>query len=72
MRFSELKTPLFESARGLAARKPGDPFTTENGDTMYFEEIAFYPNSGSYEEDDLIDAINAAEHEYGEVAKPTK
>ena len=39
---------------GLANRKPGDLFKNPEGDTIAFQNVEFYPDSGSYR--DLTDA----------------
>jgi len=66
MRFNEFK-PILAESRGLASRKIGDVFVSDGGPDLTFTGIDFYPQSGSFEEEELISEIEAAEYEHGEI-----
>jgi hypothetical protein len=45
---------------GLTNRKPGDVFENANGDTIIFQDIAYYPDVGKFQsQEEMIAAVDA-------------
>lgn len=51
---------------GLANRKPGTPFANPDGDQIFFTDLTFYPESGSFASpEEMQDAIDSVAREIG-------
>lgn len=58
-----LLNPIITEGVGLANRKPGDLFKNPEGDVLAFQNLEFYPDSGSYRD------LTAAEEAIDKVSK---